>query len=131
MKKILSKIILTIVILSPFMVGTSALAIPSGETDYVLLEPSVINQEPKSTSPGLVEYLKILFTSLLSLAVILSVLEITWGGIEWILSATPFGKSDGKTRMKNALFGLLLALGSWLILSTINPALINFEFIVK
>src|SRR5205814_5058704 len=36
------------------------------------------------------------------------------------------GKEEGKTRWTNALWGLGLALISWLVLFTINPDLVNF-----
>ena len=35
--------------------------------------------------------------------------------------------SDAKSKMKNAIYGLLLALGSYLILYTINPDLVNVK----
>lgn len=69
-------------------------------------------------------FLEWLFKFGFGVAVILSVLMIVIGGIEYIFSAVNVEKrSDAKKRINQAIFGLLLAAMSWLILYTINPDL--------
>lgn len=49
---------------------------------------------------------------------------LVFGGIQWLSSAGNPGRiSDAKSRIQNALLGLLLILGSFLILQIINPEL--------
>lgn len=49
---------------------------------------------------------------------------LVWGGIQWISSAGSPGQiKDARDRIQNALLGLLLVLGSFLILQIINPEL--------
>lgn len=53
---------------------------------------------------------------------------LVWGGVEWLTSAgNPTRISDAKNRITSAFFGLLIILGSWLILQVINPDLTIFK----
>ncbi len=52
---------------------------------------------------------------------------IIWGGVELATTDSWSGKLDGKTKITNALEGLGIALVSWLLLFTINPALVDFK----
>ena len=51
---------------------------------------------------------------------------LTWGGVLYMFAGDR-DPSDAKSKMKNAVYGLLLALGSYLILYTINPDLVNVK----
>jgi murein DD-endopeptidase MepM/ murein hydrolase activator NlpD len=49
---------------------------------------------------------------------------LVWGGISWLSSAgSPARITDAKDRIRNALLGLLLVLGSFIILQILNPEL--------
>lgn len=49
---------------------------------------------------------------------------LIWGGIQWLTSAgNPTQINNAKDRITSALLGLLIILGSWLILQVINPDL--------
>ena len=63
----------------------------------------------------------------LALAAALAVMMIIWGGVEYMLSDSLFNKDAGKKKIWDAIWGLLLALVSWLILATINPDILNFK----
>lgn len=58
---------------------------------------------------------------------VLAVLMITLGGVQYMTSDVLGMKEAGRSRMKNAAYGLLLLLSIWVILNTINPALLNFS----
>lgn len=66
-------------------------------------------------------YIRTAFPVFLGVAVALAIVVITWGGMEYMLSKIPGAKTEGKDRIKSALWGLLLALVAWIILNTINP----------
>jgi hypothetical protein len=68
------------------------------------------------------------FKLAIAAASILAVIMITYGGFEYMLSAVPGRKANGKETITNALQGLILALGSYLILSFINPDLTILKF---
>ena len=64
----------------------------------------------------------------IGLCAVLSVVMIVIGGIEYMTSELAHSKEDGKNRIMQAILGLLIALGSWALLNTINPDLLNSEF---
>lgn len=73
------------------------------------------------------QFLGALFKFGLAIAAALAVVMIVWGGVEIMLSDSVMTKTDGKKRVEDAIWGLLLALVSWLILWTINPDLVTFR----
>ncbi len=97
---------------------------------YVPLAPLPGIGEGGTAAPNLTQYLVLVFKLAIGLAAMLAVVMITIGGFEYMTSETFSGKGDGKKRIENAIYGLLLAIASWLILYTINPKLTEFNFSV-
>jgi|GEM_PF-1828818 hypothetical protein len=58
---------------------------------------------------------------------ILAVLMIVIGGIYYSVSGAVDKKSEGKEMITSALLGLLILFGSYLILQTVNPVLLNLQ----
>lgn len=94
------------------------------------------NYTPLAPIPGTVDsqgqvdisnYIPRVFTTLIGIAGVLAVVMIVIGGIQYMSTDAILGKSEGKEKIKNALWGLLLALGAWAILYTINPNLLNLN----
>lgn len=79
-------------------------------------------------SPSLSSYLVALFKMLLGAAVILAVIMIVIGGVQYMGSESIFSHEDSKKRIWGAVFGLLLAFLAYIILQTINPGLLNVGF---
>ena len=79
------------------------------------------------TSETLPTYIGGLYKFLVGIAGILAVMVIAYGGIVWLFSGGSSEKiSHAKELITGAIVGLLLALGSYLLLYTINPKLVNF-----
>ena len=70
-------------------------------------------------------YVTYLFNTLIGLGAVAAVLMITWGGFEYMTSDAINGKKEGVSKIKNAIYGLLLVLSSVLILRTINPQFVE------
>ncbi len=68
-----------------------------------------------------------LFKLLLGLGAMLAVVTIVFYGISYMTSAVVSVKSEARNRMAAALTGLLILLGAYLILYTINPNLLSFN----
>src|SRR3989344_3257684 len=98
-------------------------------TDYKLLAPiplSGVDQgDTKTTTAG--PYIQGLFTLIIAIAGGLAVLKIIFGGIQYMSTDAFQGKSEAKSTIQNAIWGLLLAIGAWLILFTINEDLVKFD----
>ena len=71
-------------------------------------------------------YFVSMYKFIIGAAGVLAVLMIVIAGVEY-MSPMPSSKESGKNRALAAIFGLLLALVSYLILNTINPDLVNFK----
>ena len=90
---------------------------------YTLLEP-IPTPNSTFTTGDISGYLQTVFLFGISLAGILAVVMIVRGGIEYITAYGNPGRIEtAKNRITQALLGLLLAVGAWLILYTINPDL--------
>ncbi len=57
----------------------------------------------------------------IQLGIIIFFIMLVVAGIQYMTSGSGGGISSAKARIRNALLGLALLLGSWLILNTINP----------
>jgi hypothetical protein len=64
---------------------------------------------------------------LISAGAIFAVLTLTVGGVMYMTSEIVSVKSQAKERMWAAIWGLILIIVAYLILSTINPELVNFS----
>ncbi len=107
-----------------------------GAGEYCLLEPIPFGDgnlpfSKIDSGTGLGEYLQTLFKILLGIIGVLAVVMIIVGGVQYMTTDAIGGKENGKETVTNALGGLILALGSWLILNTINPDLVSFKLDVK
>lgn len=99
------------------------------KNEYKLLEPppAVDGSGKIMTSINLNTYIEYVFKFSIALAVFLAVIMIIWGGFEYMLSEIPFIKTNAKSRITNAIMGLLGALVSYLILVTIDPRLVQIN----
>ncbi|MEA2112715.1 MAG: pilin [Patescibacteria group bacterium] len=77
----------------------------------------------KGTAPGLGGYLQNMFKIGISIAGVLAVLMITIGGVQYMTAEAISGKGEAKKKINNAIFGLILALSSFLLLNEIDPNL--------
>lgn len=98
----------------------------STDTEYCLLEPIVINNVAQE-KVKIADYVETMFKIGIGLAALFAVFMIILGGFQYMTSESIGGKGDGKEKIEGALWGLALALGSFLILNTINPQLLEFS----
>ena len=79
---------------------------------------------------GLERYLLSLFKIAIGLAGVLAVVMIVVCGIR-MMGESVSGKEAAKECIRNALLGLILAIASWALLYTINPALVSTKLIAE
>jgi len=122
--RIISIHILTAVFLIGFFLPHFAHA----DIPYQPLEalPYVIPDSNGSVNIG--SYIQGMFKLMIILTIFLSIVFIVLGGVQYVTTDSLRNKSDGKKRIQDAVIGLILAIVSWLILYTINPNLISFNF---
>jgi len=93
--------------------------------------PNQTPPDPNCNVDSISTYLPGIFTLAIEIAAALAVIMITIGGIEYIGSESVGSKADGTKKIQNALIGLLLAIGAWVILNTISPNLVSFNLSIK
>lgn len=107
----------------------------SSSSNYVLLAPiSTTGEDVLSTfnpeeTNALGRYLNIMIKIVIGLAAVMAVVMIVVGGMEYMTSELISSKEAGKQRITEAVLGLLLALGAYAILYTINPNLLRTDTI--
>ncbi|GEM_PF-4213123 len=69
------------------------------------------------------EYLNVIFKLAIGLCAALAVIMLIIYGVMYMGDESIFGKTEAKHKMTFAVFGLIIALASWALLNTINPAL--------
>lgn len=102
-----------------------AVALAQGFTPIVPLPFPVTD----STSIG--QYLDGLFKLTISLGAALAVGSIVMGGFQYVASEALGDKAKGRTRIQNAVVGLILLLSVFLILNVINPQILKLDIFGK
>lgn len=90
------------------------------------LEGTIDTKYNKDTNPcPFGNYLNIMIKIIIGFAAVLAMVMIVSGGIQYMTSELVSSKEAGKEQIQHAIFGLIIALGSFLILNTINPKLLD------
>ena len=100
---------------------------------YCLLAPLPLSGADSSVQNNIniATYIPAIIKLITGLAGGLAVIMIMVGGVEYVTSATGMGKTNGKDRIQNALIGLLLVIGAYTILYTINPNLVKINLNIQ
>jgi len=102
---------------------TQPTACPAGQTCLIVPIPGL-----GRTVTDPVQYIIGVYNFALSVGGLLAMFLIVYGGIQWAVSTgNPSKISDARDRIINALWGLGLLLGAFIILRTINPDLVNLN----
>ena len=105
------------------------------DTNYKLLEAlpdgtpegfTNFESDPLKNPCPFGKYMNILIKLFLGISAVLAVVMIVKGGLEYMTSVVPSEKGSGKDTITNAVLGLIIALGAYLLLYTVNPNLLNF-----
>ena len=108
--------------------GGAATAQTSASGNFVPLAPIPgLTQGVVANSSGLANFLNNLYKYLVGAAAILAVIMIIWGGLEISTKDSVSKKSDGKARITQAIFGLILVLSPVIVFSIINPSILNLS----
>lgn len=93
------------------------------QNQYIPLAPLPFEGLNGGETPSLPDYISGLFEAAIIVLIVLAVIMIVFAGITHFFSATATGKEGKRELAWNALIGLGIALGSWLLLNTISPEL--------
>ena len=93
-----------------------------------------VDYQPISGLPGLdtdhvtvTSTVTVIINLVMGVGVLLAVLMVAFGGLEYMGSDVVTSKEKAKERITSAIVGLLLLLGTYLLLYTINPCLVRID----
>ncbi len=129
------KKILVILSILTILTGVTHPQIAFADDSYTLLAPIPLqgtqSGETKKVTEFDTSYVNGVIALVIGLTGVLAVIAIVIGGFQYVTAATLGGKSSGRDTIQNALIGLGLAISSYLILNSLNPALLNFDLSIK
>lgn len=94
---------------------------------FVALEPSIPGVTEAGQGGNLSSYINSMFTVAIGAAAFLAVIMIAVGGFQYMSTDAISGKSEGREKITGAILGLLLILGSVILLQVINPNILNIN----
>ncbi len=94
----------------------------SGELN---LTPNCDSQGKCTPGLGFAGYINILIRIFIGVCAVLAMIMIVMAGVQYMTSGLSSSKQAAKQTMTSAILGLILALGAWAILNTINPNLLD------
>ena len=97
----------------------------TGNFIMTTFDPTVKDSDGNNTALG--AYLNMMIRLFIGICAVLAVIMIVMGGVEYITSELISSKEAGRERITHAILGLLLAMGSWLLLNTINPDILKSD----
>jgi hypothetical protein len=99
--------------------------------NYIPLQPITIPGGGSLYGKDILESLKNIYTFAIAVAGGLAVIKIVWAGAKYMLSDVVTNKSDSIKEIQAAVYGLLMALGAFVFLYTLNPNLVKFNLNIK
>lgn len=102
--------------------GVKDVGVSDPET-YKLLAPLPGIEGGIIKTNDLGNYFNMMFKLIIGLCGALAVIMIIIGGVQYMGDESVFGKTEAKSKITSAILGLLIALGAFALLNTINPAL--------
>jgi hypothetical protein len=113
------------------LIYTPQVIIPVDNSPLSLTSTPVGNYNTASgtmTSNLLANYIQAIYTYGLMIAGILAAIVLMAGGLLWLTSAGNDSKiTQAKELISGSIVGLIILFGSWIILNTINPDLLNMK----
>lgn len=97
----------------------------------LVLSPSIASAQSLLTNFGVDpnsnfgDFLNTLYAIAIAIAALLAVIKIAIGGVKYMLSEVVTSKADAKADIRGAILGLLIILGAFLILGTINSQFVG------
>ncbi len=111
-----------------FFASSTFLAFAQTTGQINIAPPDIANPAGTGGAGNVTGWVQSFYQFSLIAGVFLAVGVIVWAGLRYTLAAgNPSTQSDARDQILQALLGLILLFGAWLILYTINPNLVNLR----
>jgi Type IV secretion system pilin len=121
--------VISIIFLVIFFLQISTLVVSAATTDVYIPITNISNILPSTgvNTSDLSVFLANIFKYIIWISSVLAVVMIFIGGFQYATAQALFKKSEAKKNIENALIGLGVVWGAWLLLNTINPQLVGLK----
>ncbi len=124
--KIKSLLLISLILISSFFLLATPVLGENTPTWEVGVPGLAKAGESMATEGGFTNLVKIIIQWAFRLAGILAFAMVIYAGFEYaVFSGAPAKQKDAQERIVNAIIGLLLLFGFWLILNTVNPDILK------
>ena len=121
MKFFLSILLIVFFLSFPFFVFSAS---------YAALQNIRLPNGGQLNNANILEYLVNIYTFAIAIAGGLAVIKIVYSGIKYMLSDIVTDKTEARKGIEGAVYGLLVILGSYVFLYTLNPNLVKFRLFI-
>jgi hypothetical protein len=91
--------------------------------------PAIFGLKPETVKTGLPVYVKYIYNFAIFASGLMALIALILGGIRYLTSAgDPTKLKEAREQISSAFLGIVILLGSYIILTAINPQLTLFEF---
>jgi hypothetical protein len=121
LRYLLASLFLFICFLSPMVAQaqTAPAAPPDAAPIPITLSVPIGNVRQVS---GIAEYINLGYRYLVSVILVVAIIMVVWGGFRYLLGSANIGNVQrGKEIIRDAVVGMLLVIGAFVILNTVNP----------
>ncbi|PIR72173.1 MAG: hypothetical protein COU42_02160, partial [Candidatus Nealsonbacteria bacterium CG10_big_fil_rev_8_21_14_0_10_36_24] len=126
----MTKKILLFFLVFIILFGTAELVFiqPSVGRNLEIEYPEVAGEQPEKVITPVPEYVRYIYNALIWLSGLIALIVLIIGGFEWFTSAGDIDRiRSAKDRISAAVLGIIILIGSYLILVSINPELVVFH----
>lgn len=81
----------------------------------------------KISIPFLAQYISAVYRYLAGIGVVAAAVMIVYGGFKYLVASSGVGVKDGKEIISDAVIGLVILLGAYLLLVTVNSQTVNLQ----
>ena len=112
-----------------YLIVVAILALPTSAiaANLVAYETPLVNIPGYEIggSGGFGAFVNLIYGLAISIAALLAVIKIVIAGVKWMLSDVVTDKTDAKKDIQGALLGLIIIISAVLIITVINPDIVN------
>jgi hypothetical protein len=98
--------------------------------EYQALQPVKTPGGGKLYDNNILQYLANIYTFAIAIAGGLAVIRIVYSGIKYMLTDIVTAKGEARKEIEAAVYGLLVAICSFVFLNTLNPNLVKFNLFI-
>ncbi|MDO8584054.1 MAG: pilin [bacterium] len=104
--------------------GSSERTVQNNTPSFIDLSVAI---NGKTSVNSLPEYILLAYRYAVGIAIIAAIVMVVYGGFRYLLGSAIGSVEKGKKIILDAIMGMIIVLGAWLILNTVSPATVTLQ----